>query len=100
MAEKSLLQRALEKLADANSPEMYEARVQSYSGRGMNGRSCLAVRLDDERPDLFRLGVAVASAVPMDTALLLEEIGSARTDSLGRGTILYWPQTPYAGEGE
>lgn len=78
----------------------YEAR--SYSGRGMYGERCLAVSMDaEERP--FKIAADVAE-------YLLDDIGGmsesekkeiirafrvACTDSLGLGSILYFPRVEY-----
>jgi len=50
------------------------ARVRSYSGRGMYGRECIAVRTDWPEDLIADAGVA-----------------GARTDSMGRSSIVYWP---------
>lgn len=49
----------------------------SYSGRGMYGERCVAVALEQH-----------------DDGDELSRIEGATRDSLGMGTILYWPDVP------
>lgn len=66
----------------------YETRP--YSGRGMFGKTCLAVTVDDLTGAAFdirfRLGAHSHEIWPN---------GSAKWDNLGRGFIIYWPHEPY-----
>jgi len=55
--------------------------VRSYSGRGMYGKSCVAVYVDDAT-DLLKIGVTIG-----ETYADLR----AATDSMGRGMVVYWP---------
>jgi len=50
---------------------------QEYSGRGMYGAECAAVSGD--------------YAMPIIEAAVEAGIKGARTDSLGKGVIVYWP---------
>lgn len=59
----------------------YEWR--KYSGRGMSGKECVAVTIDDD--DMFRLGAELTLAADG------EHVPSPRTDQLGRQVIVYWP---------
>lgn len=59
-----------------------------YSGRGMYGASCLGVSV--ERIEGFELGVALGqSNLDVDD-------WDCRSDSLGLGTIYYWPNVKIA----
>lgn len=88
MATKHWLQIALE---DAG----YES--QSYQGRGMFGKQCLAITTRDNL-DLFALGMQVGQAVSDDERD--GEIPATRTDNMGRGTVAYWPGVPYVGNAD
>ena len=79
--------------------------IRSYSGRAMYGDRCIAVTGDDL--DMFALGVAMADAARNECGedearlhLLLGELKrvSSRTDSMGRGTVLYWPRLAWDDE--
>ena len=59
----------------------------SYSGRGMYGDRCLAARVE---------GCLVAFGADLQRALVFvfgegHAVPPARTDSLGRDTVVYWP---------
>lgn len=59
---------------------------ESYSGRGMWGTACIGVVVDDyEQAGEFR---AALRAIHPE---LEKALGSSRSDSLGRGVIVYWP---------
>lgn len=58
----------------------YEPMV--YSGRGMMGRKCLGVAIDNNAA-LWELGQSLA-----DEGCLCD---APRTDSFGQGLVAYWP---------
>jgi hypothetical protein len=60
-------------------------RPHSYSGRGMMGRACVGVALDN----MNGFGAIIRAAGDCDTAADLFE--GMRTDQLGYGIIAYWP---------
>jgi hypothetical protein len=91
MQMKDEIQRAIE---DAD----FETR--SYSGRGMYGKSCLAVSADDPVEVVAKAMAAVAADNGVDLWDLAEKISNARTDSMGRGIVIYWPGIPYDGPDE
>jgi hypothetical protein len=72
-------------LKDALEQCGYEPR--SYSGRGMFGKQCVSVNLDDIG-QLFRVGQSVAK--------LEVTISSPRIDNMGRGVVAYWPHEPWS----
>ncbi len=86
---KSKLQEILESTVDG---------VRSYSGRAMYGRSCLGVETNDIG-DLF---AAVLEEVEGDddTREIQEAFRDMRTDAMGRGTIVYFPNVPFVDEEE
>lgn len=88
--------------------------VFSYSGRFMYGQHCLAVNADggkNETDVAFALIEAVlehiadGSEVELNKALeAINDIKAlmreARTDSLGLGMVIYWPDLPYQDDGQ
>jgi hypothetical protein len=71
--------------------EVYEVgdfalTVRSYSGRGMFGKECVAVETD---LDAWTLALAMADI--NNGELDLFGLGKPRQDSMGLGTVLYWP---------
>lgn len=63
----------------------------SYSGRAMYGKRCVAVDMDDTS-GMLELGHAIgASGVEVE----LGELKQARTDSMGRGIVVYWPYSAW-----
>ena len=62
---------------------------RSYSGRGMFGRTCVGVSLDADS-DFAKI---IRAAGDCDTAADLFE--ARRTETLGHGVIVYWPDFPW-----
>ena len=67
-----------------------EDHVMSYSGRFMYGRICVAIETDDAVSCGMRLVHHLMESGCESLALDLIE-NTPRTDSLGMGTVLYWP---------
>ncbi|KVR21679.1 hypothetical protein WK13_34645 [Burkholderia ubonensis] len=94
---KSTLQKALEALNE----EGVVGETRSYSGRGMYGKSCLGVFLDDRagHANLCQLGgMLVHAADASDQYEVMCDLEGTKTDDLGLGTIVYWPSIEYVGE--
>ena len=76
----------------------YETR--SYSGRGMYGKSCLGFVV--ENGDLSKGWVANliewAAEHPDEGFIIAGDVAGYRTDSMGLGQIIYFPQVPYISE--
>lgn len=70
----------------------YEAR--SYSGRAMYGKECIAVDLDGSAFEFFADLLHYAEE-DSDRECLEEALRAARTDQMGRGTVVYFPGTEY-----
>lgn len=74
----------------------------SYSGRGMMGRECLAVNADGA----LGMFASVLQAItemgeePGELNLLMEMMRSARTDNMGHGVVVYWPDLEFLPEDE
>lgn len=64
--------------------EVYE----NYSGRGMYGKTCLGITVNELENSLFRLGKLAAQS---DDGWE-HELENFRTDNLGRDYIIYFPK--------
>ena len=89
---KQLTEKQIEILQDfANNNNI--SFVEEYSGRGMYGETCIGF---SGNIDLFTLGFNLAQYlldVDEDSDFLLSELfcEGSESDSLGRGTIVYFP---------
>jgi hypothetical protein len=81
-------QRVLEILADTGID------YHSYSGRGMFGDRCLAITCENPFVAIGDIVKAVESVD--DIQLIGFLISGAKTDSLGREYILYFPDVEYS----
>lgn len=79
----------IEKLLQGKS----EYDVRSYSGRGMVGRSCLAIETDGSPYHLLmELAFALALEEGDDQEELMTEMAEdVRLDQIGMGRIVYFP---------
>jgi hypothetical protein len=86
--DKSMLQACL---------ELTDYTPFAYSGRGMMGRSCLAVdvKLDGLGKFLGQLFEAGAQFDSDALSQLGSEIESLKTDSLGKGMVVYFSEIDY-----
>lgn len=72
----------------------YEPR--SYSGRGMNGKKCLGIDCFPSRGIELTLVQTYLENCPIDSSSiqeamdLCEQLKDVKTDSMGRGEIVYW----------
>lgn len=67
-----------------------DAVYAEYSGRGMYGRSCFGIRVGQyDNVNETLLGVALAEVFGSDDAWDIAR--SMRSDSLGLGSIIYFP---------
>lgn len=66
-----------------------EMEVRSYSGRGMYGKECVAVVIGGYT-SAWTLALAIADVNGGNADLFGLE--APRQDSMGLGTVLYWPQ--------
>ncbi len=64
--------------------------VQSYSGRGMFGNYCLAVRVSS-LTDLFADILDLDDFSSCDFSEIADAFRSSEVDSLGRDTLVYFP---------
>jgi Ran GTPase-activating protein (RanGAP) involved in mRNA processing and transport len=96
MATKHALQNILEDM---------DVRVRSYSGRGMYGKSCLGVTIDqDLGPFLSDLMQEMGNLDPDNGEELdaytdiCDAFRSMRTDNMGMGTIVYFQRVEFVSE--
>lgn len=68
-----------------------DVTVRDYSGRGMYGSYCLGVVIEEGSAISFVADI-LDSSVEFDRGELAQLLRSAREDSMGHGTILYFPQ--------
>lgn len=91
---------ATDKLVEALEELGYETRP--YSGRGMYGKTCLAISLDSLN-DLFVLGAKLSLELTGTADRFakclgeraIDEIGTPRIDNFGMGYVAYWPKITY-----
>lgn len=91
--------------------ESADYTCRAYSGRGMFGKECLAVDLGEKKvgefiADVFRaafqLGGDAGGWEPAEEAvgILDEHIRTFKTDSMGRGQVIYFPESEWTEEDE
>ena len=76
--------------------------IRSYSGRGMSGRECLGVQLRALSGIGDILGPLLREIVrdrdpdrTSDAGEVAKAFEDVRTDDLGKGTIIYFPNVPF-----
>jgi hypothetical protein len=91
-------------VVEQDDPEAHDADAvwyPHYSGRAMYGATCLGVTVDDGgMAFMIKLGWALAKLDENNDWVndLSEDLfDSARTDQMGRGTIVYFPQVQVEG---
>jgi len=89
--DKSRFQEALEYLSN-----QMDFNVRSYSGRGMYGNTCIAI--DGDNFNILRLGVALNDYFSDYEEDVPESVYRYRTDNMGLGIVIYWPNMEYVGK--
>jgi|GEM_PF-2775330 len=85
---KHLVQRAFEAIG--------EFEIRGYSGRAMYGAECLGVEFDGRLGHVLSELVRYAAGLERDDAQeLADALRDMRTDSMGRGTIAYFPDVHF-----
>mgnify|MGYP001252642370 CR=1 FL=1 len=78
-------------------------RIREYSGRFMYGKQCLGIECDQYHTEYEAIACLI-EAMPEDRhrekRALADMIAGARSDSLGLGTILYFPSIRWTDEWE
>jgi hypothetical protein len=72
--------------------------VRSYSGRGMFGKECLGVEVSSLKEMFISVLIALSERDDQDTTDLQEDFESMKTDSLGRGMIVYFERVPFVSD--
>jgi hypothetical protein len=83
----NILRKAAKNLNADRERDMYE--VSSYSGRCMYGKTCLSITTPAGH-DISRVVMEVGKAY--------ECFGQPKKDSMGLGSVYYWPNIPYFSE--
>jgi hypothetical protein len=89
--------------------ENFETR--EYSGRGMFGKYCLAITIENKSDlleTMYRIGYMVAEHNldennqnednDLDDTIDETGLNNIKYDSLGNGLIIYWPNIPFKKE--
>jgi hypothetical protein len=76
--------------------------THSYSGRGMYGKDCLGVELDDNQSVLQFIADLMNCAREQDKVLddIIPFIRGAKEDSMGCGIVVYFPDVEYTSDFE
>ncbi len=72
--------------------------VRSYSGRGMYGAQCVGVDTGSPFQDFAKIVVGlteIGGPEGLEAAEHFTRDGAVATDSMGRGSILYFPRLPW-----
>ena len=72
--------------------------IRSYSGRAMYGRECLGVDTEDSPWTVATNCITTCVALEIDFDDFIDSVGKPRTDSMGRGYILYFPDVVWEDE--
>lgn len=88
MSEKTRLQEIFEENGE---------NVRSYSGRGMYGKRCLGVALTEGAclGGLFASVLGCLNEDDLSDICLLEAFEDMQVDSLGKGSIVYFPRIDF-----
>lgn len=94
----SVTKHPLQEILETLDSDQY--KVRSYAGRGMRQRECLAVTVA-EGGDVLGLAADVIAQLgnvdtgPTEHEEVSEAFSNARVDSLGKGTVIYFPDVEY-----
>ncbi len=83
--------------------EMAGYETRAYSGRGMFGKECLAFTAERETSSFAVAADLMAAAIDAGEDFvepLIKAMRGIRTDSLGRGTVFYFPRVSAEDEGD
>lgn len=79
-----------EALEDSN------CHLEAYSGRGMNGKECPSFEVSNDENAFSIIAQAIAHVgqtyEPDDVQEVADLFNDCRTDSMGLGTVVYFPQ--------
>ena len=86
-----------------NNQEFYEllcergANVRAYSGRGMFGEQCIGMTIDYS-PYAFVAECVACLETDEDREDIIRIFANTKEDSLGLGSIIYWPDMAWDDE--
>lgn len=73
----------------------------SYSGRGMSGKECVAINIKgNEFQTIADILQKLSKIYLGEVDMFAEALAEARTDSLGKGKIMYFPTESWEDEPE
>jgi len=81
--------------------ESCELNVRSYSGRGMYEERCLGITADGDIGKFIAdiiIGMNETDDYDFSCADIAEAFSGMRTDSMGKGTIYYFPDVPFVSD--
>lgn len=73
-----------------------DAKVRSYSGRGMYSKQCVGIETDES---IFKFTVGLCLTLGEEAEQLLD-VGDPKSDSMGMGSIIYFPRMEWTDEEE
>lgn len=91
---------------------MADIPTRKYSGRGMFGKECLGIEVDNLGSFMADIMEAIIDTSEVDgdhtqvkvyveaMEALADAFRNMRTDSLGMGMIIYFPNIPYTKDGD
>lgn len=65
---------------------------ENYSGRGMYGRSCVAIDCDNPLETLAGIFVYLVDSDDLGGHDVMMALGEPKLDSMGMGSVLYFPK--------
>ena len=77
-----------------------EYEPQSYSGRGMYGKSCVGITCDNPSDVVLDIIQAQAENDPTEVSELIDMLRRSSQDSMGRSAIIYWPKIEWPADEE
>lgn len=72
--------------------------ASSYSGRGMYGKKCLAIRIDRDQGVGSLFANVLECCSPNDIVKIADAFRNMKEDSLGMDSIVYFPGIEYIEE--
>lgn len=93
---------ALQEILEGLEGNIGSFEVREYSGRGMYGRHCLAVVTGRDSLHSFEVGVHLGKAASDSGRFdeIEDSILDMKEDSMGLGSVMYWPRVPYVSDEE
>lgn len=87
----------MNKSAIQQAAEILGYDAYSYSGRGMFGKHCLAINVEDPLKDIAFIALEAQNLDNSDVSSYFENV---RTDSMGLRSVIYFPYVSYYDDDE